>query len=59
MAFGVLVPQPGIEPLPPAVEVQSPNHWTTREFSSIYFSYCYYGLFFLTWKKMNVSANDQ
>ena len=28
---GVLVPQPGIEPLPVAVEEQSPNHWTTRE----------------------------
>ena len=25
--------QPGIEPVPPAVEAQSPNHWTTREFS--------------------------
>ena len=30
-AFGVLVPQPGIKPVPPAVEAQSPNHWTTRE----------------------------
>ena len=27
-----LVPHPGIEPTPPAVEAQSPNHWTTREF---------------------------
>ena len=24
--------RPGIEPVPPAVEVQSPNHWTAREF---------------------------
>ena len=31
MACGILVPQPGIKPVPPAVEVQSPNHWTTRE----------------------------
>ena len=32
MACGILVPQPGIEPVPLAVEVQSPNHWTTRKF---------------------------
>ena len=31
MAFGILVPQPGIEPGRPAVETQSPNHCTTRE----------------------------
>ena len=24
--------RPGIEPASPAVEVQSPNHWTAREF---------------------------
>ena len=30
-ACGILVPQPGIEPAPPAVEAQSPNHWTARE----------------------------
>ena len=27
---GILIPQPGIEPVSPAVE-QSPNHWITRE----------------------------
>ena len=27
----ILVPQSGIEPSPPAVKVQSLNHWTTRE----------------------------
>ena len=32
-ACGVLVPQPGIEPAPPALEAQSFNHWTTREVS--------------------------
>ena len=32
MACRILVPQPGIEPMPPAVEVRSPNHRTTREF---------------------------
>ena len=29
---GILVPQPGIEPIPPAVEeVWSPYHWNARE----------------------------
>ena len=28
---GVLVPQPGIEPTPHALEVQSLNHWTAKE----------------------------
>ena len=28
----ILVPQPGIKPVPPAMEVWSPNHWTAREF---------------------------
>ena len=32
MAFGILVPQPGIEPGPLAVEALSLNHWTAREF---------------------------
>ena len=27
-----LAPWPGIEPAPSAMKVQSPNHWTTREF---------------------------
>ena len=31
MAYGILVPQPGIEPRAPAVEAQGPNHWTARE----------------------------
>ena len=30
-ACTILVPQPGIEPVSPAVEVWSLNHWTTRE----------------------------
>ena len=29
--MGILVPRPGVEPLPPAVEAQSLNHWTARE----------------------------
>ena len=32
MACGILDPQPGPEPTPSAVKVQSPNLWTTREF---------------------------
>ena len=31
-ACGILVPQPGIEPVPPPVGAWSPNHWTAREF---------------------------
>ena len=30
--YGMLVPWPGIEPGPPALEAQNPNHWITREF---------------------------
>ena len=32
IACGILVPGPGIEPVTPAVEVGSPNHWAAREF---------------------------
>ena len=32
-ACGILVPQPGIKPVPPALEVQSLNQWTAREVS--------------------------
>ena len=31
MAFGILVPRPGIEPTPRTLEAWSPNHCTTRE----------------------------
>ena len=31
LACGILVPQRGIKPTPPAVEARSLNHWTTRE----------------------------
>ena len=30
-ACGILVPQPGIEPAHPELEVWSLNHWTARE----------------------------
>ena len=35
-ACGILVPQPEIEPAPPAVEARSLNHWTTREVPAIF-----------------------
>ena len=31
MACGILVPWPGIEPVPPKVGAWSLNHWTTKE----------------------------
>ena len=33
----ILVPQPGIKPVPCKVEVRSLIHWTTREVSHYYF----------------------
>ena len=32
-ACGNLVPRPGVEPVPPAAEAQSINHWTAGEVS--------------------------
>ena len=32
-ARGNLVPRPGVEPMPPAAEAQSINHWTAGEVS--------------------------
>ena len=36
-ACGILAPQPRIEPMPPALEVWSINHWTPREVSPVHF----------------------
>ena len=36
VACGILVPWPGIEPVPPALEAWSPSHWTAREFPTIF-----------------------
>ena len=36
-ACRILVPWPGIEPMPPAVEAQSLNHWTAREVPDLHF----------------------
>ena len=32
MAYGILIPQPGIKLRPLEVKVGSPNHWTPKEF---------------------------
>ena len=33
----ILVPQPGIQPVSPAVGARSPNYWTTREVPDFFF----------------------
>ena len=38
---GVLVPWPGIEPIPQAVKVQSTNHWTARKFPALVLTDCF------------------
>ena len=37
MACGIVVPQPGTEPMPPVVEVRSLNHWIAREVPKLRF----------------------
>ena len=39
MACGILVPQPGIELAPPALEGQSLNHGIFREVPELFHSY--------------------
>ena len=39
VACGILVPRPEIEPVPPALESQSLNHWTPREVPPSYSRY--------------------
>ena len=41
-ACEILVPRPGIEPMPPAVEGRSLNHWTTREGPPVLFELSQY-----------------
>ena len=36
-ACGILILQPGMEPVYPAVEAWTPNHWTTREVLKLLF----------------------
>lgn len=35
VACGILVPQPGIRPVPPAGGLRSPGHWAAGEFSRL------------------------
>ena len=35
-ACGILIPQPVIKTVPPAVETRSLNHWTAREVPEIF-----------------------
>lgn len=37
MASRILAPRPRIEPVPPAVQVLSPNHWITKEVPGLVF----------------------
>ena len=48
---GMLVPQPGMEPMPLTGEAQSPNPWTTTEFPvvSILVQQCMYAWFLFLW----------
>ena len=42
VAYGILVPRPGIEPMAPAVEVQSLSHWTAELPEKSFFIYTKY-----------------
>ena len=35
---GILISQPGMEPMPPALEAQSLNHWTAQEALQVFFA---------------------
>ena len=37
MAWGILIPWPGVVPVSPAVEAQSPNHWAAKELPELHF----------------------
>ena len=39
VSYGILVPQPGIEPMPSVVKVLSPHHWTARELPLLFFRF--------------------
>ena len=51
-ACGILVPQQGIKPSPPALETQSLNHWSTREVPEDYCLEFPFLLKFSAWKKI-------
>ena len=41
LAYGISVLQPGKDPMLPALEVQSPNHWTAREVPNLLTVLCF------------------
>ena len=56
-ACGILVFYPGIEPVPPAVEVWSLNHWTIREISMNRFFYLLFASIKLRVKNQDANIN--
>ena len=46
-ACRILVSRPGIEPVPLAVKVWSPNPWTSREFSVYFVLFCLFVCLYL------------
>ena len=53
VACGDLIPQPEVEPGPPALRVQSFNHWTTREVPPAIFLYL---IFILCWSIVDLQC---
>ena len=59
VACRILGPQPGIKPVPSAVESRSPNHWTAKEvfffFLTDFFfqTKCYREVEYITWSKVS------
>ena len=63
VACKILVPWPGIEPMPPALEAQSLNHWTAREvlpffFWSIFSEKSYYNAFLFSKNKLYLEVSE-
>ena len=59
-ACEISVPGPGIEPTPTEVEAQSPNHWTTREFLTLYIlNYFLIDAFVAFWGLLHCTLNTR
>ena len=56
VACRILVPRPGIEPAPPAVEAQHLNHWTTREVPDLGFKRITLAVLFMTGCRASVKV---
>ena len=55
-ACGILVPQPGIEPTPPALEAQSLNNWTPGKSLQVLLKFGFFLLSFWDTDDTNVSS---